>query len=209
MATPSGRSPSGPRPANRQRRESIADARARRAAIEDPEVLLAAGLRFLEARSRSVEEVRRRLADAGYRAELITAAIDRLTAIGLLDDELFARGWIESRDRARPRGEMALRRELSQRGVGRTEISTALDERRDLAEERAREWPLDDGDQPSGSPDEAAARHLIERRQRDLDRIEDPRKRRERAYALLARNGFDPDVCRAVAASVAPPAARP
>ena len=62
-------------------------------------------------------ETRRRLADAGYRPELIDGAIARLLAIGLLDDELFARGWIESRDRARPRGEMALRRELGLRGV--------------------------------------------------------------------------------------------
>lgn len=199
-------------PAGRPCRESLADGRARRAAIDDPEVVLAVGLRFLEARSRSVEEVRRRLADAGYRPELIAATIDRLTGIGLLDDELFARNWIESRDRARPRGEMALRRELSQRGVGRAEISAALLERQDQAEEQARTrlGSRDDGDdEPGGSADEAAARRLIERRRRDLDRIADPRKRRERAYGLLARNGFDPDVCRSVAASVAPPAARP
>jgi regulatory protein len=196
--------------AGRPRRESLADGRARRAAIDDPEVVLAAGLRFLEARARSVEEVRRRLGDAGYRTELIAATLDRLRGIGLLDDELFARSWIESRDRARPRGEMALRRELSQRGVGRAEIAAALAVRREQAEEQAEAGfaAADDG-QPSGSPDEAAARRLIERRRRDLDRIGDPRKRRERAYALLARNGFDPEVCRTVAASVAPPAARP
>lgn len=197
-------------PPGRPRRESVADGRARRAAIDDPEVVLAAGLRFLEARSRSVEEVRRRLADAGYRPELIAVTLERLVAMGLLDDELFARGWIESRDRARPRGEMALRRELSQRGVGRTEITDALTERREQAEANAQVGlDSDDDSGASGSPDEAAARRLIERRRRDLDRIEDPRKRRERAYALLARNGFDPDVCGTVAASVAPPAARP
>lgn len=200
--------------AGRPRRESLADGRARRAAIDDPEVVLAAGLRFLEARARSVEEVRRRLGDAGYRTELIAATLDRLRGIGLLDDELFARSWIESRDRARPRGEMALRRELSQRGVGRAEIAAALAARPEQAEEQVEEQaeagfaPAEDG-QPSGSPDEAAARRLIERRRRDLDRIGDPRKRRERAYALLARHGFDPEVCRTVAASVAPPAARP
>ena len=198
------------RPASRARRESFADGRARRAAIDDPEVVLAAGLRFLEARSRSVDEVRRRLADAGYRPELIAATIDRLSVIGLLDDELFARGWIESRDRARPRGEAALRRELSQRGVGSADIKAALAERQEQAQEFARTIvDGDDDDAPSGSPDEAAARRLIAKRQRDFDRIPDPRKRRERAYALLARNGFDPDVCRTVAASVAPPAPRP
>ena len=104
---------------------------------------------------------------------------------------------------------MALRRELGQRGVGREEISAALAERQEAAEQRARDWPSDYGDEPSGSPDEAAARRLIERRRRELDRIDDPRTRRERAYALLARNGFDPDVCRTVAASVAPPGTRP
>jgi SOS response regulatory protein OraA/RecX len=170
---------------------------------------MAAGLRFLEVRARSVEEVRRRLAGAGYRTELIAATLERLAEIGLLDDELFAKGWIESRDRARPRGEMALRRELGLRGVGRAEIAAALADRREQAEEHARAGfgPDEDG-QSSGSPDEVAARRLIDRRRRDLDRIEDPRKRRERAYALLARNGFDPEVCRTVAASVAPPAAR-
>src|SRR5664279_2625367 len=125
-------------PAGRPRRESVADGRARRAAIDDPEVVLAAGLRFLEARSRSVEEVRRRLVNAGYRTEMIAATLERLTAIGLLDDELFARGWIESRDRARPRGELALRRELSLRGVGGAEIKAALAERQEQAEELAR-----------------------------------------------------------------------
>jgi regulatory protein len=199
----------------RPRRESIADGRTRRAAVDDPEVVLAAGLRFLETRSRSVEEVRRRLAYAGYRPELVTAAIERLTAIGLLDDDLFARGWIESRDRARPRGESALRRELSLRGVSREVISEALAERRDEAVAQAMAWAAggtdgaEDDDEVRASPDEAAARRLIERRQRDFDRIDDPRKRQQRAYALLARNGFDPDVCRTVAASVAPPAARP
>jgi hypothetical protein len=32
--------------------------------------------------------------------------------------------------------------------------------------------------------------------------VADPRQRRQRAYALLARNGFDPEVCRTVAAQV-------
>lgn len=195
-------------------RESRADRRASRAAVDDPEVVLAAGLRFLETRSRSVDEVRRRLTEAGYRPELISGAIERLSAIGLLDDAIFARMWIESRDRARPRGEAALRRELSLRGVDREEINEALAERRDHAEAHAIEWAAsgigdDDDGQLSGSADEAAAYRLIERRQRDLDRIEDPRRRRERAYALLARHGFDPGVCRTVAGSVASPAARP
>jgi regulatory protein len=182
-------------------RESHAERRARRAEIDDPEVVLAAGFRFLEARARSVAEVRRRLTDAGYRAELIEGAIARLLAIGLLDDEAFARHWVESRDRARPRGEIALKRELRLRGVDAQVIVTVLDERR-----------LGDADDPFGAfdqmddsaervePDEAAASRLLERRRRDLERVADPRKRRARAYALLARNGFGPEVAGRLAA---------
>ncbi len=49
--------------------------------------------------------------------------------------------------------------------------------------------------------DEIAARRLLERRAASLRRDPDPRKRRHKAYALLARNGFDPGVCARVAAA--------
>ena len=52
------------------------------------------------------------------------------------------------------------------------------------------------------------ARRLLERNERSLARVADPRQRRARAYALLARNGFDPDVCREVAAEVVAPETR-
>jgi regulatory protein len=163
------------------RRESPTVARERRGAIDDPEVVLNAALRFLEVRSRSVAEVRRRLAQAGYRDELINGAIDRLLELGVLDDETFARLWLESRDRARPRGERALRQELAQKGVERRLVDRLLDERKaeDGAEER----------------DVTAALSLLERQRRSLDRETDPRRRRHKAYALLARNGFDAETC--------------
>jgi regulatory protein len=188
--------------AGRPRRESLAEQRARRSAVEEPEVVLAAAFRYLEARARSVTETRRRLADAGYRPELVAGAIERLLAIGLLDDDLFARGWIESRDRARPRGEAALRRELRLHGVDQATVNVALQERRtERLAGSAMGDPLD-GDEAPGDPDETAARRLLERRRRDLDRVADPRKRRQRAYALLARNGFAPDVAARLAAEV-------
>ena len=102
-----------------RRRETPAEGRERRAAVDDPSVVLEAAARFLEARSRSVAEVRRRLGRAGYRPELVEGAIVRLTQIGILDDTAFGRAWLESRDRARPRGEIALRRELALKGIDR------------------------------------------------------------------------------------------
>jgi regulatory protein len=181
-----------------RRRESFAERRERKAEIDDPAVVLEAAARFLEARARSIGEVRRRLTSAGYRSELIEEAIVRLTELGVLDDAAFARAWLESRDRARPRGERALSEELRVRGVERTVIAEALDERRVSA------TALDDpDDEASPSADEAAAERLLARNARTLARVTDPRARRQRAYALLARNGFAPGVCSAMSARLA------
>lgn len=176
--------------AERRPRETFAERRERRSAIDDPEVVLEAAARFLEARARSIGEVRRRLGQAGYRPALIDGAIGRLTELGMLDDAAFARSWVESRDRARPRGERALRHELALKGIDRAVLDEVLDERREAG-------ASEDGD---GDVDTAGAERLLARNARTLDRIADPRMRRQRAYALLARNGFDPGVCAAVSA---------
>ena len=55
----------------------------------------------------------------------------------MLDDEQFARQWVESRDRAHPRGEHALIIELRQKGIDATTIATILKDRREVAVERA------------------------------------------------------------------------
>ena len=179
-----------------RRRESLAEKRERRAAVDDPAVVLEAAARFLEARARSIGEVRRRLTSAGYRADLVEGAITRLGELGMLDDEAFARAWVESRDRARPRGERALADELRLRGVDRTVIAAALDERREASA------ATESADEIAPSADEAAALRLLERNSRLLARVADPRARRQRAYALLARNGFDPGICATLAARV-------
>jgi len=173
-----------------RRRESLAEKRERRAAVDDPAVVLEAAARFLEVRPRSVVEVRRRLGQAGYRTDLVSAAIERLTELGMLDDTTFARTWIESRDRARPRGEIALQRELALKGVDRAVVDELLDERRNVGDAAA-----------DGGVDLAAAERLLARHERALARETDPRSRRRRAYALLARNGFDPETCSTAAAA--------
>lgn len=176
------------------RRTSFAERRQRKAEIDDPAVVLEAAARFLEPRSRSVAEVRRRLTGAGYQAGLVEGAIARMLELGMLDDEAFARAWIESRDRARPRGERAVRQELGLKGVDRATVDLVLSERREAVA------GIPTGDGTTRSPDQAAAEHLIHRNARTLARVADPRQRRQRAYALLARHGFDPEICRAVAA---------
>lgn len=184
-------------------RRARADARrAERGEIEDPAVVLEAAAAFLAVRPRSVDETRRRLRHLGYPAGPIDVVIDRLLAFGYLDDVAFARAWVESRDRARPRGESALRRELMLKGIDREVIGEVLAERADRSAAGA---AAGDGSATAESrPDEAdeiAARRLLERRTASLRRDPDPRKRRHKAYALLARNGFDPGVCARVAAA--------
>jgi regulatory protein len=140
---------------------------------------------FLSVRPRSVEETRRRLRHLGYPHALVDQVVDRLIEMSYLDDAAFAKAWVESRDRARPRGETALRRELALKGVPRGVVDDVLADRGANATE--------------GDPDLAAAQALLERRRAALEREPDPGRRRERAYALLARNGFDPEICREAA----------
>jgi regulatory protein len=180
------------------RRTSYAERRERHAAVDDPVVVLEAAARFLEARSRSVIEVRRRLTSAGYRVELVDGAIERLTELGMLDDEAFARAWVESRDRARPRGERAIREELRLKGIDRATMDVVLAERRDAAAATDADGA---GDEPPVGAERDAADRLLAKNARALARVADPRQRRQRAYALLARNGFDPETCREAAAA--------
>jgi regulatory protein len=162
----------------RRRQKTLQARRAEHAEIDDPSLVLAAALRFLEARSRSTAEVRERMVRHGYRPDLVESCLGRLTELGMLDDETFARAWVESRDRARPRGERALRSELARKGVDRGVVDGVLEDR--------------ETDRPQADAD--AARRLLERHAAALGRVTDPRVRRQRAYALLARSGFDPEI---------------
>ncbi len=189
-----------------------ADRRARHAAVDDPAVVMEAAAAFLAVRSRSVDETRRRLRHHGYQPALVDGVLERLVEMGYLDDEAFAQAWVQSRDRARPRGEMALRRELSLKGIDRETINdvfagraegsdetTSRDER--AASDITETAPVDEG--LTASADGTAAVRLLERRRAALLRVADPRQRRQKAYAVLARNGFGSEICREVSAAFA------
>ena len=184
-------------PAGGRRRTTVAERRERRGAVEDPAVVLEAAAAFLAVRPRSVAETRRRLTSLGYREALIAHVVERLETFGYLDDEAFGRAWLESRDRARPRGTLVLRRELLAKGLAPALVATLLAERDAGGPEgvHAAAAPAAAG-APTTDPDLVAAGRLLARRRATLLREGDPRRRRQRAYALLARGGFDPDVIR-------------
>ena len=109
-----------------------------------------AALRLLSHRARSETEMRTRLAMRGVAPSAIEDEIERLRRAGLLDDEKFARAWVEDRKRIAPRGRRMLRYELLGRGIEPESIelvTSEIDDRAtatDLARVRARKIPTDD-----------------------------------------------------------------
>ena len=88
-----------------------------------------AALRFLGHRQRSVAEIHRHLRTKKFDDDAIAAAIDKLRAQRYVDDDAFARYWLEQRERFRPRGDRGIRMELAQKGVSRDVIDVVLGER--------------------------------------------------------------------------------
>lgn len=99
-----------------------------------------AGVRYLGNRPRSVAEIRRHLRTKCYGDAAIDRAVDQLRAQRYIDDEAFARYWVDQRERFRPKGDRALVSELLGKGVPRETIDVVLGDRDPEAEvKQARE----------------------------------------------------------------------
>ena len=128
---------------------------------------------YLTRRPRSAREIRQYLKNKGFTRGAIHPVMERLADYGYIDDAAFARMWIDSRLRQRPRGAFGLRQELKQKGIKEELIDAAL---RDFDEH-------------------AAARKAVTPRLekwRALPEIE----RRRKIYEFLARRGFARETCR-------------
>ena len=146
----------------------------------DPEACREAALRLLERQRRTRADLARRLADRGFAATTVERVLDRLAAVGLVDDVEYARAFMAGRRARRAAGARRIEQELRARGVGPEDIAAAA------ARLDAEQGGLDET---------AAARRVIAQAERRLRGLE-PRVRRQRLYALLARRGFDGDVIR-------------
>ncbi len=150
----------------------------------DPEAAREAALRLLERTRRTRSDLARRLRDKGYAPATVAQVLERLAAVGLVDDVEFARAFLAGRWGRRAAGWRRLEQELRKRGVNLEDIAAA----RARLEER------------EGEVDEVAgARKAIAQAARRYARLE-PRVRRQRLYALLVRRGFDGDVIEAALA---------
>lgn len=146
----------------------------------DAEAAREAALRILERRRHTRSDLARKLREKHFAAPTIEGVLDRLAAVGLVDDVEFARAFLSSRLGRRPTGLRRLRDQLRVHGVGEETANAALA----LIGER------------EGVPDEVdAARRLVAQSARRYAALE-PRVRQQRLYALLARRGFAADVIR-------------
>jgi regulatory protein len=147
----------------------------------DPEsVARAIVLRKLAAQARTRAELSKALESKQVPLAAAAAVLDRMEAVGLVDDEEFARGWVESRQQRRHLSRAALRRELTAKGVDRDQIDVALE-------------------QVDGDDELEAARSLAAKKSRSMATLE-PQVRYRRLAAMLARRGFSSGVIARVTA---------
>ena len=137
-------------------------------------------LRLLTVRARTRAELAGQMAKRGYPDDAAQAVLERLEAVGLIDDEDFAEQWVRSRQVNAGKGKRALAAELRTKGVDDEVIATAL-EGIDAGVERVR------------------AEQLVERRLRRevLGGDDDPKVMR-RLVGMLARRGYSQSMAVAV-----------
>ncbi|OKH75053.1 recombinase RecX [Mycobacterium sp. SWH-M5] len=121
--------------------EQAQDPRAREEQAQDPrareEQAKNVCLRLLTVRARTRAELQAQLTKRGYPDDVSARVLDRLTEVGLIDDEDFAEQWVRSRHANAGKGRRALAVELRKKGVDDEVISAALAEL-DPAAERQR-----------------------------------------------------------------------
>ena len=134
----------------------------------------AAALRFLKIRPRSVHELRVKLAGKGFSVKEIDESIEHLKSMDLLNDRVFADGWIRYR-LARPFGFVRIIGELQEKGIADELINRAVAQARGEYQETG------------------AALEFACRRAQRLGNME-PHQRRKKVFDFLIRRGFPEDV---------------
>jgi len=129
----------------------------------------------LTGQARSRAELSTRLAKKGVPDEVATRLLDRFEEVGLVDDEAFARAWVQSRQSGKGLARRALAQELRRKGVADETAGLALDE-------------VDADDEVE------AARTLVRRKLRTAARLDRDVAVR-RLSGMLARKGYPAGVC--------------
>jgi regulatory protein len=130
-------------------------------------------LRLLTARARTRAELAAQLIKRGYPDDVSARVLDRLTDVGLVDDEDFAEQWVRSRRVNAGKGRRALASELRTKGIDDEVIAAALE---DI-----------DSDAERSRAEQLVADKL--RRERLTDDTDDAKVAR-RLVGMLARRGY-------------------
>jgi len=141
--------------------------------LADLEAAHRAALRALARRAHARVDLRRRLLQKQHPPAAVDGALDRLSAVGLLDDARFAVDYAAAKAR-RGRGPARLVHDLQSQGVDRR-----------VAEDAVRQSLAAEGVDPAD-----AVRGLAEKRARQLAGLP-PAVRKRRLSAFLARRGFE------------------
>jgi regulatory protein len=149
----------------------------------DPEsVARAICLRALTGTPKTRQQLADLLARKGVPDDAATAVLDRFGEVGLIDDAAFARMWVSSRQTGRGLARRALQAELRAKGVAPEVAAEAVE-------------VVDDDDE------RAAARQLVERRLRSMQRLDRATASR-RLMGMLARKGYGGGLAAAVVREV-------
>src|SRR3989344_761906 len=148
----------------------------------DAEKLLFRAMNFLSLRPRSEKEVTSylqkkwtpKLSKEDYRTR-VRGVVEKLKKENLLNDSEFANWWVEQRLTFRPKGKIALHKELQQKGIGNDIISEVL-----------------------ASLDEVeAAKRVVEKKSR-IFKGQSSMQARRKLIAFLQRRGFSWDTIRQI-----------
>jgi len=139
-------------------------------------------LRRLTSAPRTRAQLRDDLRARAVPDEVAERVLDRFVEVGLIDDEQFARMWVESRHRSRGSSRSLLRRELQSKGVDAALAQQAV-EQVDPQDERER------------------ARELVRTRAPTVARLE-PQVRARRLVGMLQRRGYSAGLAYAVVREV-------
>jgi regulatory protein len=139
-------------------------------------------LRLLTARARTRAELAGQLAKRGYPQEISDRVLDRLAAVGLVDDADYAEEWVRSRRAKSGKSNRALAAELHTKGIDNDVITAAL------------------GGMSAGA-ERAQAEKLVRARLRREVLTEDDTRVSRRLAALLARRGYRQEIAWEVVAA--------
>jgi regulatory protein len=133
-------------------------------------------LRLLTARARTRAELAGQLSKRGYPDDVSTTVLDRLAAVGLIDDADFAQQWVQSRRPNAGKGKRALAAELRTKGLDDGVINDALN-----------------GIDAEAEHDRAVTLVQTKLRRENLDG--DHTKVARRLVGMLARRGYNESMC--------------